>query len=545
MDFIRKHAPLLIALLVLWATLAIVLGLAMRGTDGNVVYVLDDPYIHMAIAKNLSQSGVWGVTEYRFTSSASSLLWPLLLALDYLLFGVNELAPLVLNAIFATLLVALAHVILIGYGSRPVFNTIVLLCVIFFSPLPTLVFSGHEHTLQALVALAFVYASADALSRSREAPEKTGESARPPWAGWPLALAPVVTMTRYEGLFLVFIVCVLLMARGRRRASLALGALGLLPIVVFGAIAMSKGWHFLPNSILMKGQMPDPASLKGVVKLLVYFAYKTAKNPHILALLLGTLFVFHFLYSLRKTIWDKTIVMMIIFVATTLLHMHFADTGYFYRYEAYLVCLGVVVLGAGIHPFLPETIPRRIGSDAIPQWVAVVLFVGLVVSLLAFRGATALIEIPQASKNIYEQHVQMGRFLKRFYEGKRVAMNDVGATNFYGGVDCLDLWGLASVEVLDASKEPGYRTEAIGALARREDARIAVLYEGWFWAFGGLPPEWIKVGEWKIQNNIVAGGEIVSWYAVDPSEEDNLIENLREFASELPPGVFQSGKYTQ
>jgi hypothetical protein len=33
----------------------------LRQTNGHFVYSLDDPYIHLAVAKNLARHGVWGV----------------------------------------------------------------------------------------------------------------------------------------------------------------------------------------------------------------------------------------------------------------------------------------------------------------------------------------------------------------------------------------------------------------------------------------------------------------------------------------------------
>lgn len=76
-------------LLLTMATLAAVLS----KTHGTLVYALDDPYIHMAIAKNLSSHGVFGVTSHGFTSASSSIIWPLLLAVVYKLFGTSVVAP--------------------------------------------------------------------------------------------------------------------------------------------------------------------------------------------------------------------------------------------------------------------------------------------------------------------------------------------------------------------------------------------------------------------------------------------------------------------
>jgi len=60
--------PLLICLTLFWTIVAVLLIASLRRTSGHLVYALDDPYIHMAMAKNFSQHGVWGVTRYGFTS---------------------------------------------------------------------------------------------------------------------------------------------------------------------------------------------------------------------------------------------------------------------------------------------------------------------------------------------------------------------------------------------------------------------------------------------------------------------------------------------
>jgi hypothetical protein len=75
--------------------------------------------------------------------------------------------------------------------------------------------------------------------------------------------------------------------------------------------------------------------------------------------------------------------------------------------------------------------------------------------------------------------------------------------------------------------------------------RIAVVYDGWFQQYGGLPPQWQKVGEWEILNNVICAGRVVSFYAVAPDEAGALKENLVKYSSQLPEEVIQRGAYLE
>ena len=77
-----------------WLFLAQLSIAGMRLCDGNLIYPLDDTYIHLAIAKNFVLHGVWGVTKYAFTSSISSPFFTLLVAIAFRLTGVQEWVPL-------------------------------------------------------------------------------------------------------------------------------------------------------------------------------------------------------------------------------------------------------------------------------------------------------------------------------------------------------------------------------------------------------------------------------------------------------------------
>jgi len=70
-------------------------------TEGNFTYLLDDAYIHLALAKNFALHGVWGMTPHEFSSSSSSPVFTFLISLLMRIFGNSALIPLVINLLCA------------------------------------------------------------------------------------------------------------------------------------------------------------------------------------------------------------------------------------------------------------------------------------------------------------------------------------------------------------------------------------------------------------------------------------------------------------
>ena len=525
---IKKHWPIIAALGIFWATIVVILVLSARQNQGHFIYALDDSYIHMSMAKNFAQHGVWGINKSEFTSSSSALLWTLLLSLIYFFIGLNEFAPFILSLIFGTLLLITVYLLLRKYSLPPLFIFIILFAIVFFAPLPILVFSGLEHILHALLTVLFVSLSAKILSAEKTASKDYMIL---------LAAAPFLTMARYEGLFLVFIVCLLFVVRKRFVHSILLGGLAIIPMAIYGVISIMKGWYFLPNSVLLKGNVPS-FSIIGMSKFVHLF-------QHIPILLSAALFLFILQYGKQKTFWKDTLIMLAAFIATTLFHLLFARVGGLPRYDAYLVVLALFTIASGMREYLPKRVSIVFNKSFVTKYAAIALLTFVMILPLAGRGVLYTIITPQATTNIYEQQYQMGLFLNKFFQGESVAANDIGAINYLSDIKCLDLWGLGSLEVAKLIIHGKYDTQEIYDLARQKKVKIAVVYDHWFKAYGGLPPAWIKVGEWKISNNVICGGDIVSFYAVSPFEADTLSKDLKIFSSYLPKDVLQSGDYTK
>src|SRR4030042_4674796 len=79
-DFFRRNLFLPAAVAIGCAAALIYFFLILGQTGGRFIYNLDDAYIHLAIAKHIVRDGIYGVTPFEFSSSSSSILWPLLLA---------------------------------------------------------------------------------------------------------------------------------------------------------------------------------------------------------------------------------------------------------------------------------------------------------------------------------------------------------------------------------------------------------------------------------------------------------------------------------
>ena len=534
-----KHWPLIANVVILFVTMGVISTLLILRENGHMVFALDDPYIQMAMAKNFALHGVWGITRFGFTSASSSPVWTFLIAVTYVVFGVSETSPFYLSLICSTLLLAVAYSVLRWFKVSPKLTFWTLLLSILFTPLPALIGIGSEHPLHAALTILLAFLSARLLSEESPALARRDLILL-------LAIAPVLTLVRYEGMFLILVIAALFCLRGRWRAGIAVGAAGFSSILLYGAIGLAKGWSWLPSSILLKGSFPRFTDWGTALDSIFGPSYDNMKHaPHLIALVAACLFLALYAYNKRKTFWDSRQVMTAIFVLITLAHIQFCMVALFFRHEAYLVALGIVVVVAQLADLLPVKVFAALRDRTLfPKYAGGMLLAAFLSYPLLVRSGAALIFLPQASKNIYEQQFQMARFIQKYYQGSTIALNDIGAVNFLADVHCLDLWGLGNYEVTQLRRRHDYHTPDILRLSRENGVKVAMVYDTWYARdIGGLPREWVGVGEWTLPDNVVTGGETVSIYAVDESETVPLMQKLQDFSPLLPKGVKQSGRY--
>lgn len=511
------------------AALVLALGFLSVRMNGRLVYPLDDPYIHMSLARNLAQHGVWGVHGDEFTSASSSPLWTVLLAGVFRVAGPGDWTPLVLDAIAAALCVLAAGGLLGTIGVEGGARAAALAAMIVLAPLGPIGVTGMEHVAHAAAVMAFVALMARAL-------ESGGSVAAA------CVTAAVMCGLRFEGLFVAAAATLLLLGRRRWFAAAALVASAWLPVLMYARYSTTHGAMWLPNPIAIKGHLGSMASPGAALAALAgKWLTRDVLVEGASVLLLIAVAVVALLRLPRET-WSRPGAReyaTIVFVIGALLHLQLAGLGWFFRYEMYLVALGVVVVAAHLGQLL-----RRTPSELARRRAPVVVYGILVLAALgvAARAAIAHARTPRAMREIAMQQVPMAQFLARYYDRRSIAANDIGVISWYTDVALLDLWGLANVETAHMLMRGGPDPATIARLAAEHRVAVAVVYDevlGPRGANGRVapPPGWRKVGSWRLDHNIVVGHIEVCFYAVAPGEEAPLRAHLEEFSGALPAEV--------
>ena len=526
----RPYLSLALALLVFLALVAVLEFQVLHFTHGAFIYPLDDTFIHMAVAKNLAFQGNWGIAGHEFESASSSVLYTILLATLFKIFGAKVIIPFAINLVTGCILLVVIQHRLAKEGVNDLAQLWMLLAVVILTPLPILVFSGMEHTLQCLFSFLFIFGAAEWL----EGIDKTQKDRLRVPAG--LIIWGILTCAiRYEGAFAVGVVCCILLFKRRVGSAFLLGFLCALPIFIFGVYSIYKGSYFLPNSVLIKSEGAQ-VSLAGILsflfnvvlqKLTISLAgISTVAAQHLLVLLPLT-FLF---FSARLPRNGRYVYILLVLTVTTFLQVTLASTGWFYRYEAYLILSSVAVLSLILSKYGKDLMDRVRLRPAVMLFLLFVILLPMVVRVAAsFRKAT------QASLNVYDQQYQMGHFLHRYYDDSVVAANDIGAISYYKSAKNLDLWGLANIKVARSRKNNYWTPAFLDSLSRSEKAPIAIVFDSWF--SDSLLSRWNKVATWTIPDNVICGDSVVSFYAIDPAGKGYLRNSLEAYQKELPWGV--------
>lgn len=519
--------------------------------EGRFVYSLDDPYIHLALAERIA-AGSYGINPGEPAAPSSSVIWPFLLV-PFASTPFFEYIPLVFNIICAVISVwvytELGRVIFSPPASEPARSTpftsslpVFLLAVLLIptTNLIGLAFTGMEHSLQVLLTAVIVYGLARLLLVDR----------RVPW--WLTAAVIAAPLVRFECLAVSAAALAVMLLRRQFRAVGAAAAGLAAGLGGFALFLHGLGLGWLPTSVAAKSSFFAPGANLGfgygsVQSGLLNLA-RAAVDRNLYAHQAGTMrwmmlalalaAVFSAVKALRQGRGTTPVqpsgeqagpgvdlLLALFALAVLALHLIFGQFGWWDRYEVYAFTAGALTL-----LLLARGALRRSFRAAPAAGAAALVLASL------WAGAPYYINFvrtPEASANIYEQQYQMHRFVVDLYRGP-VAVNDLGWVAYRNPYYVLDLWGLASKEALE-QRTRAQDTQWMDQMARERGVRLVMVYDTWFTR---RPTGWQAVGRLYLgQPQASAGGNVVTFYALDNQTAEQVRGLLIQFRPTLPRGV--------
>jgi hypothetical protein len=323
-------------------------------------------------------------------------------------------------------------------------------------------------------------------------------------------LGALLGASRYEGFFLVGLVCVAFLVRRQIRRAVSIGVAALLPAAAFGAFSVANGSYFLPNPLMVKAVGESASTITALLKPFGSEDLAFLRNNRAMPVLLA----FGLLAALghwraARGVLRRPVLLPLLLAAMILLHGHFVFSPLYwaYRYDAYLVAFGVFVAAVGLGEMpAPKSLPR----GALPA-----LLVASLVPMVADvrEGLFPDAEV-EGMRGTYLQQYQTAQFIRRYYPGAAVIVNDLGAVTYYTQARILDLVGLGDVEPVAIMRRGAYTSRDVTAWTAPYRPAIAIVSLGWAVVAPLIPPEWSRVAVVEMPPH----GHRVGFFAVDSSE---------------------------
>jgi len=530
---VERGAAWWAAATVLGCSLVLLVAVLWR-TGGVFVYVLDDPAIHLTVARRLAFDGTWGVVAGEFQSASSSPLWTLILApTQWVARGTaGEAVPLVLNvaaALWVVRLLAPDLSFLRPSRRRPLDAAAVAAVVVTLLYLPGIVFLGMEHTLHLALVLAAVLAAEQRWAH----PGAHRRTAAGRWA--PYVLVGLALLTRGETAGVVGGLAVALVVVGsgrwadpddppaswaeRRRAIAGLGGVVAAALAAVAVPNLAFGQHALPNSVVVKtltgrGGDNDRTVAASLDRLL--------SDPWLTVIVVLAAAV---IVASRRGTARAALFPAVVALVAVVAHVASASVSYDLRYQTYLYGLGTLVL--------LRTVPAVPLGALAPRWrpyapAAIVL----VVASAGVYSVRNTVTVPEHAELFANDRYQPARFLASAYPDDPVAISELGYIGLYHDGPLTDVYGLGDHEVLQARVDGRADARFWDDLQRRRGFRVVVAYP--FALNGEDPAGWYHVADWHRTD---AYYDTISFWATVPEEVEPLLGALQKYEPDLPAGT--------
>jgi len=464
----------------------IIIFLQILKKDHHFTYTLDDPYIHIELAKNIYY-GTYGINLSEMSAPSSSILWPFLLVpfggTDFI-----QYIPLILNSIF---------LIISGFLLLKIFKFNNLAKDLFFSMLFLyafniygLVFNGLEHSLQILLVILICYylLNIQLITAYKKSLIIFFTA---------LVLLPLV---RYEGLAISIPVLVYLYFNHFKKPALISVTFLFLIIFIFSLFLYLNNLGYLPSSIIAKTINTNESiidNFKNNMKVYGWF--------------------FSLVFIVAMATWKNNKAIVLVLISTTLLHFLLGKYGWFSRYEIYYLVFASILMIYQLYQRCPNI------------WYLPIFLITAFPSLSSSTNQTA-----KASSNIYNQQFRMSEITKTL--NAPIAVNDLGLVALRSDQYILDLWGLGSIEALHYRKNPNDVTW-IKKLMQKNNVHYVAVYDDWF---PTRPDNWLKAGELKLkQRKITPAYDTVTFYATDKAHLSKLKQTLQLYQAQNPSNNYE------
>lgn len=508
---------------VFWAAgMTILLFASVQLSDGRLIYTIDDPLIHLAVAENILAGG-YGVNAGQFSSPSSSVLYPLLLALTLAL-GLGILGPLVINLLAAG---ASVWLLLEFFGRQavpetaprwPLFANVCAPLLILSINAFALPLTGMEHCLHVLAVIVTM--------RGLVAVAERGQV-----SVWLIVAVVALPLIRFEGVALAIAAIAVLAVTGQVRPALLTGVAIVVAFGAYGLVMHGLGLPLLPSSVLAKSDIAanlQGQSAAGVLTGLISNLWNSLTNRWgvVFALAVCALLI---AAQDKNGRWRalRTPEFLIGGTMVVGLGAHLAAARYdqFFRYEVYAVAILIAGGAYLLRPLLVRISDQRL--FAAPVGLVAALFVVVLPYL------TATFVTPLASQNIYEQQFQMHRFATEYFP-RRVAVNDLGWVSYDNDTFVLDLRGLGSETARQLWAAGRLDANAITDLVEKAGVDFAMVYDELLGA--AIPDSWCRMAILRTGHLSAGSGEVV-FYATRPSAVADMRAALERFAPTLPARV--------
>jgi hypothetical protein len=336
-------------------------------------------------------------------------------------------------------------------------------------------------------------------------------------------LAALLAGSRYEGFFLIALVCAAFVFRKQWTRAIAIGTAAILPVAAYGLFSVANGALFLPNSVMLKaaGESVSPQSILfkpiGGEDLLFY------KNNRGLVVLVAIGLAASLLHYIRtRRLWQPQALLPLFLSLMILLHGHFvfSSTYWAYRYDAYLVGFGMFAAAVAFSPFAPS-----IGA-LLPTPRTLVIALAMVTLVFSVAdpkvGLFAATEVAGA-RNTYLEHYEVAQFIDRYYPNDVVIVNDLGAVTYFTRARILDIVGLGDMEPLLIRRNNGhYARDDVWRWTAKYEPTIAIIQLDWSWVAPRIPVQWIQAAVVKVPSH----AQRIGFFAVDPKATALLRANV-------------------